>query len=233
MSKHPLSILPVKKHNKKPEFDLPDVFCNSSFTMLSVAPTKSGKSVGIINLLYNEAINFKKQFSEIYYISPTLYYDESLRAVANDDDIIKITDDESHQQIDVVLNEIIKQQKETPEDEKQSILIIMDDMIDFLKSKVLSNLVTKNRHFRISLVITTQSFRSVSQKIRKNTSCFLVYRNYNKKELQAIIEELGLNFDNFTKHYETATEKPYSFLYANCRDMKLYERFENLLWTKY
>jgi hypothetical protein len=234
MSNHPLSILPVKKHNKKPDFDLPDVFPNNAFTFLITAPTRSGKSVGIVNLLYHNNLNFKKQFSEIYYISPTVQLDDTLRAVMKDDDIIKIDDFESLENLDTILNEIVKEQKETPEDDRENVLIILDDCIDYLKkSKVLANLATKNRHYKISLVITTQSFRSVASTLRKNATCHLIYKIYNKKELEAITEEIGLNFDNFIKHYEKATEKPYSFLYANCRQMELYERFENKLWSKY
>lgn len=236
MSKHPLSILPVKKHNKKPEFDLPDVLPSSSFSFLITAPTRSGKSVGIVNLLYNDSINLKKQFplGNIFYISPTVQLDDTLKAVMNDDDIVKIDDFESLDNLDTILSEIIKEQKETPEDERENLLIILDDCIDHLKkSKVLANLTTKNRHYRISLIITTQSFRSVAPLIRKNVTCHLFYKMYNTKEIEAINEEILSGFEDGLKYYKIATEKPYSFLYANCRQMELYERFENKLWSKY
>jgi len=113
MSKHPLSILPVKKHNKKPEFDLPEVFPSTAFSFLITAPTRSGKSVGIVNLLYNDSINFKKQFppGNIFYISPTVQLDDTLKAVMKDDDIVKIDDFESLDNLDTVLSEIVKEQK--------------------------------------------------------------------------------------------------------------------------
>lgn len=236
MSKHPLSILPVKKHNKKPEFDLPNVFPSSAFSFLVTAPTRSGKSVAIVNLLYHSNLNFKKQFppGNIFYISPTVQLDDTLKAVMNDDDIVKMDDFESLENLDTILSEIIKEQKETPEDDRENVLIILDDCIDYLKkSKVLANLGTKNRHYRISLIITTQSFRAVNQVLRKNVTCHLFYKMYNKKELDAINEEILSGFEDGLKYYKIATEKPFSFLYANCRDMKLYERFENLLWSKY
>jgi zona occludens toxin (predicted ATPase) len=235
MSKHPLSILPVKKHNKKPEFDLPEVFPSTAFSFLITAVTKSGKSVGIVNLLYNDSINFKKQFppGNIFYISPTVQLDDTLKAVMKDDDIVKIDDFESLDNLDTILSEIVKEQKETPEDERENVLIILDDCISYLKSKVLANLTTKNRHYRISLVITTQSFRAVNQVLRKNATCHLFYKMYNKKEIDAINEEILSGFEDGLKYYKIATEKPYSFLYANCRQMELYERFENKLWSKY
>jgi hypothetical protein len=236
MSKHPLSILPVKKHNKKPEFDLPEVFPSTAFSFLITAPTRSGKSVGIVNLLYNDSINFKKQFpaGNIFYISPTVQLDDTLKAVMNDDHIVKIDDFDSIDSLDTVLSEIIKEQKETQEDDRENVLIILDDCIDYLKkSKVLANLTTKNRHYRISLIITTQSFRSVAPLIRKNVSSHLFYKMYSMKEIQSISEEILSSFEDGLKYYKIATEKPFSFLYADCRSMKLYERFENLLWTKY
>jgi hypothetical protein len=236
MSKHQLSILPVKKHNKKPEFDLPEVFPSTAFSFLITAPTRSGKSVAIVNLLYNDSINLKKQFpaGNIFYISPTVQLDDTLKAVMKDDDIVKIDDFESLDNLDTILSEIIKEQKETPEDDREKILIIVDDCIDYLKkSKVLSNFITKNRHFLCSLIITTQSFRSVAPLIRKNVTCHLFYKMYNTKEIEAINEEILSGFEDGLKYYKIATEKPYSFLYANCRQMELYERFENKLWSKY
>ena len=235
MSKHPLSILKVKNTNKKIDFDLPDPFPKNHFSLLLTAPTRSGKSVALMNLLYQPSINLKSHFKEIYFISPTLSLDSTLKAIVKDDDIIKIEDDEDLENLDTILKEIIKTQKEKDEDEKENVLVICDDMIDYLKkSKVLGNLFTKNRHYSISIILTAQAYRDAySPKVRKNATCHMIFKMYNSKDIKAIDEEIFSGFEDGLKHYKKATEEPYSFLFCNCRDMELYERFENKLWSKY
>jgi hypothetical protein len=235
MSVHPLSILKVKSSNTKPDFDLPDPFPKHHFSALITAPSRSGKSFLLINMLYHPSINLKSHFDEIYFISPTLSLDSTLKAIVKDDDIIKIEDDEDLENLDVILKEIIKNQKETDEDDRKNVLIICDDMIDYLKkSKVLSNLFTKNRHYSISIVLSAQAYRDAySPKVRKNATCHIIFKMYNKKDIDAINEEIFSGFEDGLKHYKEATEKPFSFLFCNCRDMELYERFEHKLWSKY
>jgi hypothetical protein len=59
MSKHPLSILKVKSSNTKADFDLPDPFPKNHFSGLITAPSRSGKSFLLINMLYHPSINLK------------------------------------------------------------------------------------------------------------------------------------------------------------------------------
>jgi hypothetical protein len=232
---HPLRILKVKTGNKKTDFDLPKPFPQNHFSMLITAPSRSGKSVSLINMLYNPNINLKRQFNEVIFISPTLFLDKTLNAIVKDDDIIKISDDEDLENLDTILKEIIKTQKEEDEEDRKNILIICDDMIDYMKkSKVLGNLFTKNRHYSISIILTAQAYRDAySPKIRKNATCHMIFKMYNKKDIDAINEEIFSGFENGLEYYKKAIEQPYSFLFCNCRDMELYERFETKLWSKY
>jgi hypothetical protein len=232
---HALDILPPKKSNKKLEFpQIPYPLQQPPFTLEIIAPTKSGKSVMILNYLKNVLMGYSDNvFDEVYYISPTLPLDSTLKAVNDDETIIKITDDEDLENLDDILKDIMKSQREKDDDEREHVLIVLDDMIDYLKkSKVLGNLTTKNRHLKISLIIVSQVFNSIPVKARKNGTCYIFSNIYNQKDLNDINEEIGSNFPDFMDYYKEATKDKYNFLYCDMREMSLHHNFKKLLWRK-
>lgn len=232
---HKLKVLPVKNSSvKKPFPQIPDPLLQCPFTEALIAPTKSGKSTVIANLLKNSLMGYNDGvFSEIYYISPTIPFDKTLKSIFDDEEIIKITDEDDLIHLDSILGELIKSQKQKDEEDREHILIILDDCLDYLKkSKKLDSLPSYSRHFKISIIITTQIYNALPVKLRKNVSGVIVGRIYNKKDLENIEEEIGCNFHDFKTNYEKATEEPYSFLFIDNREMKLYKNFETCLWAK-
>jgi len=233
---HALDILPPKKSNKKIEFpQIPSPLQQPAYTLILTMPTRSGKSTIVLNILKNVLMGYSDNvFEEIYYISPTLPLDETLKAINEDETIIKITDDEELENLDDILKDIMKSQKDKDDDERKHVLIVLDDMIDYLKkSKVLGNLTTKNRHLKISLIIVSQVFRDgLPIKARKNGTSYIFGNIYNQKDLETINEELGSSFPNFMDYYKQATKEKYDFLYVDTRDMSLWRSFKSLLWRK-
>jgi hypothetical protein len=107
------------------------------------------------------------------------------------------------------------------------------DCLDYLKkSKRLDSLPSYSRHYKITLIITTQVYNALPTKLRKNISCFIISKIYNNKDLINIEEELGANFHNFKENYNIATEKKYDFLFVDNREIELWHNFEKLLWAK-
>jgi hypothetical protein len=232
--KNDLKILQVKKKDKQDEF--PNIMAPlpvPPFTMALIAPTKSGKSNLIVNLLKNSNFNYQEYFHEVYYISPTVALDDTLKSIYEDDEIIKIDDEDDLKFLDDILNDIIKRQKEKPKEDREHILIILDDMIDYLKkSKVLGNLAAKNRHYKITLILTSQVYNALPLTLRKNASSYIMSKIYNNKDLQNIEEEVGANFHDFKENYDKATKEKYNFLYIDNRNIELWKNFEELLWAK-
>jgi hypothetical protein len=231
---HPLQVLPVKKPSRKQDFKIPNPLLEPPFTYVFVAPTKSGKGVLTVNLLKNINFGYRGVFDEIYYISPTVMLDDTLnKAVAEDDEIIKIHDEKDLEQIDTILDEIVKMQKETPNDERQHKLIVLDDMIDYFTNHGrLNTLPALSRHYKLSFIVCSQVYVGLPVKLRKNASAYMVFKIYNNKDLKTLEEEVGANFHEFIENYHTATEERYDFLYINNREMELYHNFTELLWKK-
>ena len=229
-----LKILQVKKLYKADEFPkIKHPLPKPPFTMCLVAPTKSGKSNLIVNLLKNSYFGYDDVFDEIYYISPTVTIDETLRSINEDDDIIKIDEEDDLKYLDDILNDIVKNQKAKPKEEREPVLICLDDCLDYLKkSKRLDTLPSTNRHYNISIIITTQVYNALPTKLRKNASCYLIARIYNNKDLQNIEEEIGANFHDFKTNYDKATKDKYSFLFVDNRNIELWRNFDELLWAK-
>lgn len=233
--KSKLKILPVKNSSvKKPFSQIPDPLLQPPFTLAMVAPTKSGKSTIIANMLKNCLMGYNDNvFSEVYYISPTIAFDKTLKSIFDDEEIIKITDEDDLIHLDSILGELIKSQKEKDEDERQHILICIDDCLEYLKkSKRLDSLPSYSRHFKISIILTTQIFNALPVKLRKNVSGFTIGHIFNYKDIENIEDEIGCNFPDFRAKYNEATNDPYSFLFVDQREMKLYKNFETCLYAK-
>jgi hypothetical protein len=230
---HPLTILPIKKQHKKKEFDIKEPLPEPPFTFVMIAPTKSGKSVTIVNFIKN-AMFYKGCFDEVYFISPTVNFDETLKSIAKDEKIIKIHEEEELEKIDHILAEIVKTQKEIEDDKRKHILVVLDDMIEYFKnSGKLNNLPALSRHYKLSFVVTTQAYTALPVRLRKNASSYILFHVHNKKDLDDINHEIGSNYPDFLKYYQMATDEPYHFLYIDNRTMSLHKNFTTLLWAKH
>jgi len=223
---HKLTVLPVKKTNKKTEYNIPSPLPQPAFTLLMVAPTCSGKSVLLCNMLKNVMFGYHNVFEQIYYISPTVMLDDTLKAIAKDDEIIKIHEPEELEMVDTILSDIVKEQKKKDEDERKNVLVVLDDMISYFSNhSVLNNLPALSRHYKISFIVLTQVYSALPSRFRKNTTHLVIFKLYNKKDLKAVEDEIGSNYSQFIEHYNIATKDKYNFLYLNNTDKSIYKNF--------
>jgi hypothetical protein len=223
-----LKILPLKDTpNKNSKWKDIEHIISAPFTMCIHAPSRSGKSVVITNLIYNEAFNFKERFEKIIFISPTILIDSTLQYARDDEDIVKIHDEDMLENLDLVINNILATQKEGFDKEGSAppTLLILDDCLAYLKNKTLSYLSTKNRHYAVSLILTSQYYRKIDPVIRANATNWVLFKTMVDKEKESVIEDLNA-FPNFEGFYDDATKEPYSFLFADMLKMRLFKRFE-------
>jgi len=231
---HSLTILPPKKREEKITRPVHENLLQPPFNCMLVAPTACGKSSLILNLLLNQNF-YKNSFDKVYYFSPSVYLDKTLRAVAEDDDIVKICDDADLENMDDMLKLLVEKQKELKEADKEmpQILIVLDDCLQYLKpTSFIGSLYTKSRHYNISCIVTSQNYKSIPLKARNNSQLICVFKLYNESEIGKIADELGCNFPNWLDYYKKATKERYRFLYMDLRHMRLFSDFTDLLWSK-
>ena len=231
-----LEILPAKKPKNIKKYNIHEHLLQPPFNGLFIAPTCAGKSTIILNFLMNDFF-YSKVFKKhnIYYFSPSVMLDETLKAVAEDEEIIKFTDDDELSNADSILKALEESQKEKMKQDKEieDLLIIYDDMLPYLKTNsYIGKLFTKSRHYKISCILTSQHYTSIPLKCRNNAQMILISKLYNDSELEKINFEIGQNFKDFEKYYNICVNEPYGFIYCDLRHMRLYNKFKSLLWDK-
>lgn len=224
-----LSILKIKPLNNIDDTrfnKLDENLLKPPFLMVINAPVKSGKSVLLQNLIYNDNF-YKNIFDNVVYISPTIYNDATLCHMVEDDNIIKIEDPS---QLEDIIDKVIESQKENPEEHT---LLILDDCLGFIKRHSrITTLCTRYRHFRISIIITSQDFKSIPNIIRANASGYILFKTLNSKEYEKIESEFN-SIPHFNDLYKYATEAQYNFLFINLRDLNIFHNFTKKIYDKH
>lgn len=231
-------ILPVKKDESTNPFwsHVPKFLPIHPFCMLMNAPPKSGKSNLLVNLLLNTCFDYVHKFKNIYWVSPTVTSDkttEPIMKILNDEsendlkDIITIFTDDDLDDMNALIKAIIETQVDSPEPS----LIIMDDCIGKMKGGEFGKLCAKYRHFNLSIIGISQSFKSFDTISRNSASHYILFKTYNEKEEEKMIEELN-GFPNIKKYYDEATQEKYNFLYINIEEQIIMKNFDLILWDR-
>lgn len=135
------------------------------------------------------------------------------------------------------LEELFESLEQNPEMEDDSTLFVFDDMIvnALLQSRgrfnVLDEAFIRGRHIGkgISLILSTQKYRALSQNMRTtNTSHLVIYYGLSKLDLDAISQEnCGILSPNaFQKLFHDHVNKKYSFMIISQRSAP-HEMFQN------
>lgn len=193
---------------------------------LFIAPTGVGKTNLIINLLDRPRF-YKNKFDKIILFSNTYHNDKIWKACKSIDEENVYVD-----YSDEKLQEIVDEQRQAIEDEEPiNTLIIFDDIIQQINkhSALINKLVMRNRHYYLTIWITTQKYSLVSPTIRNNISYDILFGIKNKKEKEFIINELSDNIseEDFTKMWDYALDgKNYNFMVIGVkdRDNKMYRK---------
>jgi hypothetical protein len=206
-------IFPVKDPPKeKPRKILHPNLPELPTIMTLVMPTKSGKSTILSNLLLRDDF-YKDVFDNVTIMSNTIDQDITSRFLKKACDCYVGYDD-------MILANIVEQQKKIEADERPFIAMIFDDILGSVKrSSYLNHLVTRSRHYGVGLLaISVQSFKAVGPTIRNNTNSFICGNLQNMSELDKISLEYSGMFGGdkkFRQIYHKATEQRYDFLYLD------------------
>lgn len=242
MSLDVLKLKDVKKKINKLDDKLHPHLPRHAFLMLMIAPPRSGKSALIANLLANPSFyNALEYWDEVFYVSPTQKFDRTtMHYLPKLDNVIQIDDEDTLNRLDIFLKEIMDDQmKRLDEDDPktgkkkdmQRILIILDDCLGYLNTNnALPNICTRYRHYNMSFIITSQSFRRLPLVIRNCANQVVFFKMNNEQELEKLFEEYGSAYhNNFIQIAKKITSEKYNFVYLNHDDLKLYKNFGDLV----
>lgn len=223
-----LKVLPVKGKNADHWPKLDKRLPQPPFLGIVQGGVRSGKSVLMTNLVLNPSFYRDDIFDHVVVVSPTCHNDDSLKPLAECCTVFAEYDDEIVESLVKIAN------KQREKGEKiDHVLLILDDCVGMIqRGSAIANLCTRYRHYKISIIITSQLFRAVPNVCRTNMSFYIIFKTENAKELAKMEEELGTTIPNFMKLYSAATKEKYHFMYINFRHMSVYENFEKLLWQK-
>jgi len=199
---------PKEKPRKITHPNLPELPC----IMVMVAPTKSGKSTIISNMLLREDF-YKDVHDNVTIFSNTIEQDVTSRFLCKACDTYTGYDDN-------VLSGIISQQKSFKDEDRPFIGLVFDDILGSVKrNSYLNHLVTRSRHYGVGmLTISVQSFKAIGPTIRNNCNAFICCNLQNMSELDKIsLEYSGMlgGDEKFRKIYSEATKNRYDFLYID------------------
>ena len=200
---------------------------------LITAPTGSGKTILLLNLILRNVFPYKKFYDKIIVFSPTIGLDNSWNLLEGKDKYILI-DDLTQEAVE----EILENQRNIIEIEGKKKtkfqLIICDDYggdLKNIKYKFLIPLLMKLRHYNIHLFLTTQSYRAVPRGMRLQFNYHLIFK-VSPQELKIISQEVNSSIDEeiFKEMYIRAIEeRPFNFLYIDIRKQNYYSGFKKKL----
>ena len=202
--------------------------------MLIVAPSNSGKSNLLKNMLLRPEFGYRDYFTDpktnalnYFVFSRTLGADHTLDSLV--DQLPKFH--AYREWDDTIIRDIMEYSRSKTD---RGVLLILDDMITDANAfnkrsgNLLNELAFMGRHHKVSFIITAQSYTSIQRPIRINTSAIIAFNLKNKREEEAFLNEQNM-WENIRDLYTIAISPKYGFLYLNKETGNAYSNFERLL----
>ena len=176
-----------------------------------VGRRQSGKSVLLFNLIKKY---YRHVFDLVLVVSPSAFLDPVWKGLENYKNVVFL--DECSPEI---LKLILQVQEERAKQGKDLCMIIDDFGANHSLQGKLNDIATRGRHKRLMCVSSLQYLRQVHPMTRNNVDNFIIFK-LTDKEFKKLAEDVVYDEDAFLQIANTATEKPYNFLYIDFRKSK-------------
>jgi hypothetical protein len=189
---------------------LPKMHCS----YLVVGKSGSGKSNVVLHMLNSPSL-LKGAFDVILYLcdSPDDLFKENLK-IPKENFIKNFTEEWLQKLIDKQSASVDKKGA----DKTDNVLLIFDDILSkqkFLNSKILTHLVTACRHFNISCIFNTQSYKKIPRTVRLNVRGIILFPS-SLGELVKFSEENclpSMSNKRFLELVQYCTKEAYQFAF--------------------
>lgn len=215
----PLTVLAVQTVARKRTVPAP--LPQPPFCMCIVAPPRSGKSTMIVNMIRNR--KFQYRWGLVCIISPTASFDQTYATLADREGTVIYNDPSL---MDELLDSFCKAQEANGFE--NDMLVVVDDCVGHM-GKSLEQLASRYRHYKISLIVASQQFRMIPPTVRTCAGYWALYKTWNAKEVDKMVEEFSGQFPSFQAVYERATARKYDFLYLDILDSRMHLNYTDEL----
>lgn len=201
------------------------------FSLLLVAPKGSGKTT----VLHNILVWYFEYFDNIFIFSPTVNMDIKWRMLIEDLDIPPENLFTSYQEgIVSQLMGMIKDFNDGVDENKDKMktLMIFDDIVESLpkgkKISALNKLAMNHRHYNVSHIIVSQSFKKLDPVVRSNTTGMILFNTDNSGERAKVVEELcgNLGRARFEQMWIECVSVQYGFMFLNYDTRTVWQNFD-------
>jgi hypothetical protein len=128
--------------------------------------------------------------------------------------------------------------REAEEDEDEEIdnyMVILDDMTKQLRrsEEVLEELVKTNRHYKIRVLVSSQYLHDLKPEVIEQMDYIIMFGRIPDKKLERMHDLLNLSvdYDDFLRMYQAATDEKYHFLYIDTRNEEFRRDFTHkIVW---
>ena len=217
----------------KRQLDIHPALPNPPFSLMLVGPAGSGKSNLILRLLYGNKCKkndknkygkfYRHFFDKVYIFSPSWKLDPKMNRCHIPEEQIFENPNLYHEIIEQLLGIQSDSIEEDGKSETPHILMVFSDLAGqkgvFSHGKgIMNKLAFNRRHFKVSIILDTQSIRQINPAFRSNLSGLILFSGItNRLELQKISDEyLGeFSSDEQQELIDYSFKEAYDFLYIN------------------
>lgn len=134
-------------------------------------------------------------------------------------------------------NEVKQDVKQDIKEEKQKknskiiseFLICLDDLGSSLRNKSLDQLVKTNRHYKCTVIISTQHLNDILPSTLRQMNYCLIFGKFSEDKLKELYKkfDIGVTYDEFYNMYKDATKIKYNFLFIDRPKNEFRSGFQN------
>ena len=212
------------------KLNVPKPFMDKCGVYVITGSMGSGKSSFLNSIMTRggQAKVFKGIFDEVHYITPLEVMESEENHPFKDHPRERI-----YHNLNSDTFEKIKAETIAVKDKGGNSALIIDDMSEFMKQKsvelALKGLIFKHRHYKINIIITLLTLKSLPKSLRSLIDCFVIFKPKSLIEVASFSDDVfGLEKKSLKQLFDYVYDERYNFLFYNQRDNTFYKNFTRL-----